>query len=204
MAAPGNRLILGLAAVLVASLLAPATSSAGHRPPPAPRLDTATATGDNLIVDDFSSTEIEVDAFSGPSGEDPGGSVSFIAGQILPISGPVSCLDVTANTAVMTVQGPFPSAPGFLGFSVRLVDNGGSGLDSFEYWPVLPETPEPADCRAPSADWFGGVLLGRAVVTDAPALPTSKWQCRHGGFIRYGFASKRQCFRFVRRHHQHR
>lgn len=128
------------------------------------QLDTATASGDNVVTDDFSATDIVVDAHSGPSGENPGGQVSFNAGGMLPISGPVTCLDVDGNTAVMTVDGPFPSRPGFSAFTVKVVDNGGSGVDRFEYFPVLPDMP--VDCRTGSSTYFGGTLVGRAVVTD--------------------------------------
>jgi hypothetical protein len=172
---------------------------AGERRAPSLR-DTVAVSGDNLITDDFSAIEIEVNASSGPSGENPSGSGSFNPGGILPISGPVSCLEVKGNTAVLTVQGPFANAPGFLGFSVKVVDNGGSGLDTFQWWPADPEFPDPIDCRVGALDWFGGALIGRAVVSDAPALPTSRRQCRHGGWVGFGFRSKKQCFRFVKRH----
>lgn len=137
---------------------------------PSPQLDTATARGDNLVTDDFSATDIDVDAHSGPSGENPGGTASFDAGGILPISGPVTCLDISGNTAVMTVEGPFPARPGYSAFTVRLVDNGGSGMDRFEYFPVLPEMP--VDCRTGSSAYFGGLLIGRAVVFDAQSNTT--------------------------------
>ncbi len=60
------RLIAGIASI-AALLLLPAVSSAKHPPPPGPEMDTATATGDNLILDDYGSVDIEVDAHSGPS-----------------------------------------------------------------------------------------------------------------------------------------
>ncbi len=195
---PFRQLGLGIGLVL-ALLLLPAQASANHRRAH-PRLDTVTVSGHNLIVDDFSAIDIQVDASSGPSGENPTGSASFHPAGILPISGPVSCLNVTGNTAVITVQGPFANLPGLLGFSLRVVDNGGSGLDSFQYWPADPEVPDPIDCKVGSLDWFGGALIGRAVVFDAPAGPTSRRQCRHGGWVKFGFRSKKQCFRFVRRH----
>jgi hypothetical protein len=128
------------------------------------QLDTATANGDNVVTDDYSATDIVVDAHSGPSGEDPGGHVSFNAGGMVPISGPVTCLDVSGNTAVMTVDGPFASQPEYSAYTVRVVDNGGSGVDRFEYFPVRPEMP--VDCRTGSATYFGGALVGRAIVKD--------------------------------------
>jgi hypothetical protein len=187
-----NRKLTVTAAVVVwVALALPGVSGAAQTP--TRQLDTATATGNNLITDDFSSTNIDVDAHSGPSGENPGGRVSFDAGGILPISGPVTCLHVSGNTAVMTVEGPFPSRPGFSAFTVRLVDNGASGLDRFEYFPVLPENP--VDCRTGSSVYFGGPLIGRAVVSDAQPLP--KRECRHGGWKRLGFKNLGQCIAFV-------
>lgn len=200
-----RRSLLTAALALLAALALPVAAAAKHPPPATPILDTATASGDNLVLDDFSAFEIEVDAHSGPSGENPGGSVSFNPLGILPISGPVTCLDVSGNTAVMTVAGPFPARPGFTAFFVKLTDNGGSGLDRFEYWPWVDEIPLPSDCRTATSDYFGGPLIGRAVVTDAdaddqPPVPTSRKQCRHGGFARFGFPSKRQCIKYVNRH----
>ncbi len=146
--APGFALILAL--ILLAS-----PASAKQRRGSALR-DTVTASGNNLITDDFSALEIEVDASSGPSGENPSGTASFNPGGILPITGPVSCLNVNGNVAVLTVQGPFANLPGILGFSLRIVDNGGSGRDVFQYWPADPEFPDPIDCKLGALDWFGG------------------------------------------------
>ena len=179
-------------------MLAPGPSAAKPPAPPLTGEDTATATGDNLVLDDFSVFNIHVDAFSGPSGEDPGGQVSFDSIFIdEPVSGPVTCLNVHGNTAEMTVAGPFPSFPQFPAFTVTLVDNGGSGLDRFQYFPVNPEAPEFLDCRInPPAD-FGGPLIGRAVVFDAQPAPSSKAECRHGGFSRFGFPNRGQCIKAV-------
>ena len=187
-------------AIVGAALALPSISSAA---PPAPTfLDTAKASGDNLVLDDFSVIDIHVDAFSGPSGEDVGGQVSFGFNPIFgvePVTGPVTCLEVTGNTAVMTVAGPFSSLPGFLAFTVKLVDNGGSGLDRFQYFPIPPENSQYLDCRAsPIPTDFGGPLIGRAEVFDSPPPPTSKRQCRHGGFAQFGFRSKRRCIKFVK------
>ena len=155
-----------------------------------------------MPADRFSAFDIEVEATSGPSGENPRGTGTFSvnAGGILTISGPISCMNVNGNVAVLTVQGPFSNAPGFLGFSLRVVDNGGSGRDVFQYWPADPEFPDPIDCKVGALDWFGGALIGRAVVHDAPALPTTRRQCRRGGWAKFGFRSKKQCLRFVKRH----
>ena len=76
---PSARTAGATAALVVAILvvaLAPAGAAAKPPAPSQPR-DTATATGDNLITDDFSASAIDVDASSGPAGEDPQGTASF-------------------------------------------------------------------------------------------------------------------------------
>ncbi|MGB2851368.1 MAG: calcium-binding protein, partial [Solirubrobacterales bacterium] len=168
---PWPRLIAGIVGLSVLLAL-PAAPAAKPRNSPTPPMDTATATGDNLILDDYGSVEIEVDAHSGPSGENPGGHVSFVAGQILPISGPVTCLNVSGNTALMTVS---PTGS-FVDFAlVRVVDNGGSGLDRFEYIWAPPPLQISSNCHVDLPPLFGGPLIGRAVVNDRqspPPVPT--------------------------------
>jgi hypothetical protein len=189
-------------AILGVALAVPSLSNAAPKSPPPTFLDTAKASGDNLVLDDFSAINIDVEASSGPSGQDPSGHVIFGFNPIFdlgPVTGPVTCLEVTGNTAVMTVAGPFSSLPGFLAFTVKLVDNGGSGLDRFQYFPIPPENSQYLDCRAnPIPTDFGGPLIGRAEVFDSPPPPTSKRQCRHRGFAQFGFRSKRQCIKFVK------
>ena len=188
-----------LAVVLALALAAMLPPLAGAAPPPEPAFrDTASASGDNLVLDDFSVSDIEVQASSGPSGEDPSGRVTFNSFFISePVSGPVSCLHVAGNRAVLTADGPFASFPGVLAFTVTLVDNGGSGLDEFKYYPVLPETPEYVDCTLPPIADFGGPLIGRASVFDAPPPPAARTECTRGAFARFGFRNQGQCLRFV-------
>ncbi len=58
----------------------------------------------------------------------------------------------------------------------------------------------PATCAA--ADPDGAIpdpaRLGSVVVTDAQPFPTTKAQCKHGGWAQFGFKSHGQCIRFVR------
>ena len=193
-----SRPLLALALALASLVVAPGVANAKSSPPPA-ALDTATASGDNLLLDDFSAFDIHVDAFSGPSGENPGGQVSFGFNPLLgvePVSGPVTCLDVSGNTAVMTVAGPFASFPNFPAFTVKVVDNGGSGLDRFQYFPIPPENSQYLDCRANPPTDFGGPLIGRAEVFDAAPTPSSKSDCANGGFARFGFRNQGACVSF--------
>ena len=157
-----------LAALALAAAAFPFAAEASG----AQQLDTATALGDNLVVDDFSALGIDVDAHSGPLGENPGGSASFNAGGMLAISGPVDCLHVIGNVATLTISGPFANAP-YDGFIIKLIDNGGGGLDSFQYFPTFDNVPSPIDCITGSPIYFGGPLIGRAVVSDAPSPPPS-------------------------------
>jgi hypothetical protein len=95
---------------------------------------------------------------------------------------------------------PLPSAPGFTAFLVRLVDNGGSGQDVFQYFPDDPEVPDALDCHVGSPSYFGGMLIGRAVVTDAdsqPPAPTAREQCTRNGFVQFGFSNQGQCVKYV-------
>jgi len=185
-------------AVTACAALAPA-AAAGNGPAPPQLRDTATAAGDNVSMNDFSAFSIDVDASSGPAGEDPLGTGSFTVLGYL-ISGPVSCMKVTGNVAVLEIDGPFPALPGTLSAIVRLTDNGGGGQDLFEWYPVLPEIGEDLNCETGAPGWLGGgPLIGRAEVFDAPAGPTSRRDCKRGGWARYGFKSKRKCFKFVKR-----
>lgn len=103
---------LGLIGTLVLAglgiALLPAAAGAKTSPPPEPQLDTATATGkvDGLL------SNLNVDVQSGPSGENPRGSVSFLTfiefkGEkvTIEVTGPATCLDVRGNTAVITFLG---------------------------------------------------------------------------------------------------
>ena len=182
-----------LAAAALAIALAPTAAAAKPPVPPQPR-DTVTATGDNLITDDFSAAAIDVDVSSGPSGEDPQGT-AFFAVLGYPISGPVSCLKVTGNVAVIEIDGPFASLPGLLSVIIRLTDNGGNGQDRFEWYPVLPEIEQDLDCETGALGWFGGPLIGRAVVSDAQPAPASRADCRNGGWSRFGFKNQGLCVR---------
>jgi hypothetical protein len=43
------------------------------------------------------------------------------------------------------------------------------------------------------------VVGGDIVVVDAPPLPTSKEQCKQGGYAAFGFTNQGQCVAFVQR-----
>jgi hypothetical protein len=150
------------------------------------------------------------DARSGPSGENPTGHMTnHIGGGSAPtFSGDVTCLAVTGNTAVIGSFGVLDY--GFEQFEIaewtRVVDGGGPGSlrDTILNEDVFGSTP-PTDCSQPPV--FHGqefvVAGGDIVVHDAPPLPTSKEQCKNGGWRNFpDFKNQGECVAFVKRHPQ--
>jgi hypothetical protein len=181
--------ILGLA--LVALALAPGVSSAAAEP-----LDTVTVTnasGSNYL-------NVNISAQSGTSGQNPTGTASFnVIG--LQVSGPVTCLSVTGpdmgggtfaspTVAVLNVQS---SQFGIV--TVEVGDLGGGGRDDIS---SIPTGRAPSDCSPfnPSNGILG--FLSRAVVFDAPLVPTSKDQCKSNGWRNFPqFKNQGDCVSFV-------
>jgi len=136
-----------------------------------------------------------IDARSGPLGEDPSGSVSFVTNLGDAFEGSVTCLAVTGNIAVIgvrTVGGTF-GVPGAL-FAVADLGPPGSGLDTIDQIGVLSP---PTDCafRPVSPD---AVIEGDIAVIDAAPPPSSKEQCRNGGWRVFGaFKNQGDCVSFV-------
>jgi hypothetical protein len=138
-------------------------------------------------------SNVQINATSGPSGENPSGQASFtvLVGLSDPdFAGPVTCLAVSGNEATLNIQ-----------------DDGGAGVltvqvtdgqpDSFNAFPVGRGH---TDCSPASLPLFGGPLTsGEITVVDAPPLPTSKDQCKNGGWRNYGTAFKNEgdCASFV-------
>jgi hypothetical protein len=178
--------MLGL--VLMGLVFAPSASGAAQ-------LDTVTASGGSGI------TAINVSAQSGTSGENPSGQVLWHSGGGLAptITGPVTCLNVTGNTAVLNFQatevdggGSFPVGIGTL----ELVANGGPGRDTFGF---SVGARSPSDCSPLTVPAFAGTFSsGGVVIFDAPPLPISKAQCKNGGWRNFPqFKNQGQCVAFV-------
>jgi hypothetical protein len=132
---------------------------------------------------------VAVSAQSGPSGENPSGTVEFLGG-----TGPVDCLQVSGNTAF--VRFVVPTVFGSTPLTAKLIDGGpaGSGLDRFTAFFSLPAS---TDCGFQP---FGDYPLtgGDIVVVDASPLPTSKDQCKNGGWRSFGtFKNQGDCVSFV-------
>ena len=158
---------------------------------------------------------LSIEAHSGPSGERPTGTVVWhFGGGLGPTwNGTVTCLSVSGSTAVIGFSGTqrFFGEDAPRAGLIRIFDGGGpdSRQDTFEWAEIGgevggPSIPGPTDCRAYPSGFtpsFEGVSVndfGDVIVTDTQALPTSKEQCKKGGWRTYGvFKNQGDCVSFV-------
>ncbi len=131
--------------------------------------------------------QFQVDAHSGPTGENPTGNT-----LCTPLPGPpgseVTCLNVQGNVALMTIVRLDSGSVA----SIRITDNGPSGLD-------VVEAAFGPGCPQPQSFYFNvGLISGDYAVVDAPQLPNTKQQCKHDGWRSYGvFKNQGDCVSFV-------
>jgi hypothetical protein len=138
--------------------------------------------GSGLQIPAFCGGSFEVNAQSGATGEHPTGSVD--CGSLF--SGPVTCLNLTGNVALLNLQSRTVGTVGF-----RISDLGASG--------DLVEASIGPTCPIPNQFFFSKFrLLGNVVVVDASPLPTSKDECKNGGWRTHGaFKNQGDCVSFV-------
>jgi hypothetical protein len=171
--------VLGMSVLALLSMAS--VSVAAPKPPPQPLQDTVTGTG----TSGFCGGAFRVDVRSGPSGENPTGELA--CGTFF--SGPVTCLSVSGNVALLTTQ-----TSQFGAVAVRITDNGPSA-DRVEALPGI-------GCPTPLGSYADMSFTGDIVVVDAPPAPptpTSKEQCKNGGWAQFGFKNQGQCVAFVQR-----
>jgi hypothetical protein len=150
-----------------------------------PRQDSVTLTGTASAGFFRVST---LDATSGPSGENPTGQANFTVFGSLQVGGPVTCPAVGGNTATINIRDR-----SFATVTVQVVDN---QPDTFDAAPTgRPST----DCSPLPPTVLGGPVSGRDImVVDAPPLPTSKDECKNGGWRNFGvFKNQGDCVSFV-------
>jgi hypothetical protein len=136
---------------------------------------------------------IEINATSGPSGENPTGQIRANAFGLIQLGGPVFCLAVSGNTATINFE---DRIGGFGILTVQVVDG---QPDTFD---AVPAGRAPTDCSPLPPSGLGGPVIGGDItVVDAPAVPTLKDQCTNGGWRNYGatFKNQGQCVAFVQR-----
>jgi hypothetical protein len=113
------RLAVGLC--LGVLVLAPATTAAKPLVPPTTQLDSVAAAGSGSYL-----SFVEINAHSGPSGENATGLGELILPGDHTLIGPVTCLSVTGNTAILNIL----SQASFGLSTITLTDNGVNGRDS--------------------------------------------------------------------------
>jgi hypothetical protein len=104
----------------------------------------------------------------------------------------VTCLSVSANKAAMIFRASEPTSD-IAGLAIAVQDDG-PGQDRIDFHTVaaLPDDcPVPTEVSAPT-------VSGDITITDAQPFPTSKEQCKHGGWAQFGFDNRRQCIRSLR------
>jgi hypothetical protein len=194
-------LLWAVAALAITAAVAPALASA------------QSPTEDSAVVRGFEPGTLlaDIDVRSGPSGESPSGPVEFhFGGGLGPTyTATVTCLAVSGNTAVIGFVGRlrfFGTDEPVAGL-IRVTDAGGpgSGQDIFEgpgAENAGPPTNPLPDCASfppgtPAYNLFS-FAPDDIVVTDAKPLPTSKDQCKHGGWKTYGiFRNQGDCVNYV-------
>ena len=136
---------------------------------------------------------VEIDAHSGPSGENAYGTLAITAPFFQPEEFGVVCLRVTGNTAVFGANSQARSG------LFRVVDGSPDTLEAEN----LDVPAGPDDCAKPFTADEGPTVpsSGDFVVIDAPALPISNDQCKNGGWRNFGstFKNQGQCIAFVQR-----
>jgi hypothetical protein len=138
---------------------------------------------------------LDVDAHSGPSGENPTGHLTLDFPQFpTPIEASVACLRVSGNTGIVGVNFLNAGAPsGFFKVVDALVDTVNLAIGST----VL----GPGDCPADVIDNPLTVTSGDLVVIDAQPFPTSKDQCTNDRWRDFpGFKNQGDCLSWVATH----
>jgi hypothetical protein len=134
------------------------------------------------------------DAHSGPSGENPTGTatISLTSTPSVFTSGPVTCLAVEGNRAVIGIENGPGSLTAGEGTLIEVTDD----PDSLFFRLVVSP---PSTCpTAPSGYTPIPVTNGNITISNATPLPTSKDQCKNGGWKTYGvFRNEGDCVGFV-------
>ncbi len=205
---------LGYVVAVMAAWMLAAPSLAGAAPRPAP-----TALVDSVVgAGTAGGFDFSLSVQSGPEGQNPVGTFEIPA--LFTGEGFPTCLSVQGRSAVVGVSYPQPfSSTGLSGFLAALTDNGsasgGAPVDTVDFFSfndpsgVSLTTGGPTTCPAPGGppppfSFFPTPFVldsGDITITDAPSLPTSKEQCKNGGWRQFGkaFKNQGQCVAFVQR-----
>ena len=170
------------ATVVLAAVLAPNAAAQ------VPTQDSVLGSGVARTSGSDTTFDFDIDARSGPSGENPTGHVTFshtTDGSIF-FSGSVTCLAVNGSFASMSVD-----TPQYRGVGMDVTDSPSGDLIR-----AIPTGMSTCSPLGTAVDFE--VISGDLVVTDAPVLPTSTNQCKNGGWQTFGvFKNQGDCVSFV-------
>jgi hypothetical protein len=189
-----RRRILFLTAVVGVAVALPGVSSAQ-----VPTPDSVTGSG-TFFAAPSGLFFVSIDAHSGPSGENPSGTLRISPAFIAQ----VTCLHVSGNRAIVGYfhVGSPPDDPAVANV-IEIDDNGPAGSDTDTLTGNIGQVPTsesncPATLPQPGQTSQVLTLPGRGippsdfVVVDAQP-PTTYTQCRQGGWAQYGYTSHAQC-----------
>jgi hypothetical protein len=194
------RFRLAAIGLAIGGLLAAPSSAVGSHDPSGTPFDedfvvgnAAFASGSPIPGDN---TQLNLDAHSGPAGQNPTGLAAISLRQSF-LGGPITCLHVEGNRAVIAGGGPTVPAP----FLFVVEDNAATGQpDLFGSVPIPFDEPPLTNCSIEVPDPNTPIIAGDIVVHDAAATtPTDKSECKNGGWRNYGTTFKNQgdCLSFV-------
>jgi hypothetical protein len=155
----------------------------------APTQDSVTGQG-TAVDPSFDVVFFNIDAQSGPSGENPSGNANFVGRAGSQFGGAITCLNVEDDVAT------FNFVDTALSLGVVTVEATDAGDEDTLFWVFGERSAD--DCSPlPSGPRFRA--FGSIVVVDThPPLPTSKDQCKNGGWRSYGvFKNQGDCVSFV-------
>jgi hypothetical protein len=212
-------LLLALAGLVVATMAAPRVAAAQATSDSVTSVAWIAPEGCDVVGRCFAADRYLFDVHSGPAGENASGTVTFVHGERLGLTvdvGTVTCLAVHGQTASIGVNFAGLGPPGEHldpphSAIVFVADLGGAGEDRLSVQDlasgpgtapsVCPPSPPIMTLGPTYPSSFYYVVPGESVtVTDAqPPLPTSKDQCKQGGWAQFGFKNEGQCVAFVER-----
>jgi hypothetical protein len=142
-------------------------------------------------------------AVSDAGGANPSGQVSYFLGagptSGKNVSATVVCLSVSGNTAVIGFQGTSvrPLEPPVPVVGELVVADNGPADSLLDTVGLSERATGVTNCAAPGPVFGSGPVAGDVIV-HPPAVPTSKDQCKNGGWRNFpGFKNQGDCVSFV-------
>jgi hypothetical protein len=180
------RRSLPLAALLALAMAAPAAAQA-------PVGDSVVGSGTaRFITPDLAGLTVpfSIDVRGGPSGENPVGSMQLFIAFTDP-----TCFVIRSGGGQVADEATINFRNSLTGSRVvARIGGGTSGPRQIGLY----QASSPSDCEFREPGSIAEVIEGDIRIFDAPALPTTKEQCKNGGWRSYpGFKNQGDCIRSV-------